>query len=643
MSLNADTEVDLDPERIALIRSHLREVLESRAFEGGTRARQFLELVIEHALAGRYDDLRERMIGAEMFGRPVNYDTANDAVVRVKATEVRRKLAQYYQERKEPSRVRITLPAGSYVPKFLWETQISEPVSSVTAGPPVTPEPEAVQQSSEVVQAKPLLPNRKGLLLFSVAALLTFIASALYITRRDQSKLPAGIRSIAVLPLRNLSGDTHQEYFADAMTEELIAELGQVAALRVISRTSAMTYKGSQKTLPQIAHELSVDAVVEGSVLRDGNRIRITAQLIDARTDQHIWAKDYVRDVNNVFTLQGEVAQAIANEISIQVTPEEQTRLARVRTVDPETQKLYLQGMQSLNGGDPRNAIVYLQQAVAKDPNFAPSHAALANSYGWIGGAGWMPYSEAFPKEKAEAEKAISLDDALPEGHVELANAAMNLDWDWATQEKEYKRALDLNPNSASLRWSYAFYLERRGNITDALAQSKIALELDPVSSRAYMSSAFTYYFAGQYDDALTQMQRAADLPHSPVELPFPLGDIYAEKGLYPDAIEQFQKLGDAPHALGHMGNAYARSGNVAAAKQMVVKLESHIQNEGIGRYEVALIYVGLGKKDEAFQWLNQAYKVRDKGLTYIKIDPCLDPLRSDPRFKDLERLVGIP
>jgi len=642
MGMNACTVAGLDPERIAIVRSHLKEVLASPAFEGATRARQFLELVVEHALAARYDDLRERMIGAEMFGRPVNYDTANDAVVRVKATEVRRKLAQYYQERKEFSPVRITLPSGSYEPKFSWEPPV-EPASSATTAIASAPEPAPAGQSFRAVQSKMVSPIKKRLLIVSVPPLLALMALGLYISRGTQSKAPGGIHFVAVLPLQNLSGDPQQEYFADAMTEELISELGQVAALRVISRTSAMTYKGSKKTLPEIAHELGVDAVVEGSVLRDKNQVRITAQLIDARTDQHIWAKEYIRDVNNVFTLQGEVAQTIAKEVSIQVTPEEQARFARVRTVSTDAQELYLRGMETLGDGDPRKAMVYLQQAIALDPNFAPSHAALANSYGWMGGAGWMPYTDAFPKEKEEAEKAISLDDALPEGHVELANAAMNLDWDWATQEREFKRALELNPNSGSLRWSYAFYLERLGHIPEALEQSKTALEFDPLSSQAYMNSAFSYYFARKYNDALTQMQRASDLPHTAAELTFPLGDIYAEKGLYPEAIAQFQKLGDAPHALGHMGNAYARSGNVAAATQTVAKLEGHIQKEGVGNYEAALIYAGLGKNDEAFHWLEQAYKVRDKGLTYMKIDPCLDPLRSDPRFQYFERLVGMP
>jgi tetratricopeptide (TPR) repeat protein len=405
-----------------------------------------------------------------------------------------------------------------------------------------------------------------------------------------------------------------------------------------------MTYKGTTKTLPQIARELGVDTVVEGSVLRQGNQVRITAQLIDARTDHHLWARSYVRDLNDVLTLQGEVARTIADQIRIAVTPEERARLARPRTVDPGAQELYLQGTQALDTGNPRSAIGYFQKAIDKDPNYAPAYAALADGYEWMGQAGWMPYSEAFPKEKAAAIKAIALDEALPEGHVALAYAAMDLDWDWATEEKEIKRALELNPNSAPAHWAYSGYLERMGRQPEAISEMQLALQLDPISSRAFHNSAFVYYYARQYDRALLQIHRASALQHEPDELFFPLAVIYVEKGRYEEAIQLFQKFGDRPpHALGHMGNAYARMGREAEAREMISELQKHVQNTGIGRYEIALVYAGLGKKDEAFLWLEKGFAARDKGLTYLKIDPCLDPLRSDSRFQELVRRVGLP
>jgi TolB-like protein/Tfp pilus assembly protein PilF len=640
---------ELSPEQIDLVRDHLKEVIAGNAFAGSKRAQDFLQLIVEHALAGRFDSLRERMIGAEMFGRPMNYDTANDAVVRVKATEVRKKLAQHYLESTREPMVRIELLPGSYVPRFQWASLEKPPESPAEGALVASGEAAALQEQPAGKERFPhtretVRRARRGLV--GVLAGLALITATVYVGfkvwPKGESPKPQA-RSIVILPLQNLSGDPRQEYFADGMTEELIADLGQVSALRVISRTSAMSYKGTKKILPEIARELGVEMVVEGSVLREGSEVRITAQLIDARTDQHIWAHSYVRDLISVLALQGEVARTIADEIRIKMTPQEQARLARVRTVDPEAQDLYLQAMQRLNAGEPKDAIGSLQKAIDKDPNYAQAHAALANSYGWMGEAGWLAYSEAFPKQKAEAMKAIELDDALPEGHVERANAAMNLDWDWATQGKEFKRALELNPNSAPVRWAHSNYLERMGHVAEGISESRLALQLDPVSSRAFMNSAFSYYFARQYDQALAEMQRASGLEHSPAEIAFPLGVIYVEKSIYGEAIQKFRELGDAPHALGHMGNAYARMGRVIEAREMISKLQDHVQKTGVGRYEIALVYAGLGEKDEAFAWLEKSLAVRDKGLTYLKIDPCLDPLRSERRFEDLARRVGLP
>jgi tetratricopeptide (TPR) repeat protein len=327
------------------------------------------------------------------------------------------------------------------------------------------------------------------------------------------------------------------------------------------------------------------------------------------------------------------------------MTPQEQARLARARPVNSEAQDLYLQGKHLLNEGDPQKAIGYFQEAIDKDPNYASAHAALAESYGRTGEAGWLPYTEAFPRQKTEAAKAIELDDALPEGHAELANAVMDLSWDWTTSGKELRRALELNPNSASVHATYAFYLERVGRLPEATAEAKRVLQLDPVSSRSFITAGILYYFAHQYDQALAQLQRASALePNPPAFLfPFPLGVIYAEKGMYGEAVGEFQKLGDKPHALGHLGNVYARMGKVTEAHSTISKLEEHVQKSGIGRYEIALVYAGLDEKDEAFAWLEKSLAAHDKGLTYLKIDPCVDPLRSDLRFDGLVRRVGLP
>jgi TolB-like protein/Tfp pilus assembly protein PilF len=663
----------LTPEQLALVRDHLKEVARSHAFASSKRAQDFLQLIVGHALEGEVDSLRERMIGAEMFGRPVDYDTGSDSVVRVKATEVRKKLAQFYLEYEGKSPVRIELPIGSYVPRFLFESPsaaspgidqaIPIPVETPLPAPPsnpapnpeiaptsVIPNPEPPASAPPAAQPPPTGSSPNKSLRWTpgiVASALLIAAITAIVLWRHASDTRKEIRSIAILPLKNLSGDPSQDFFADGMTEELINSLGQVSTLRVISLTSAMSYKGTHKKLPEIAKELAVDGVVEGSVLREGNQVRISTQLIDAKTDRPVWAHEYVRDMTSVLALQGEVAQAIADEIRITMTPQEQARLARSRPIDPEAQDLYLHGILQLDADDCSSALDYFQKALAKYPNYAQAHAAMATCYGRMGESGRMAYKEAFTRQKAEATRAIELDDSLPEGHAELANTAMTLDWDWATANTEFKRALELNPNSAVLHQKYAFYLVRTGHLHEALTEVRRGVDLDPVSWRSFHNEGFIDYFSRQYDAALALTKQVRGLEIHPPDWSFLLGDLYAEKNLYPESIAEFKKSSDGPNAnpdsIGHLGNAYARAGQSAEAHQMIDRLEQQVRKNGVGRYEIALIYTGLGKKQEAFQSLEEAYQAHDVGLIYLKIDPCLDPLRTEPHFDDLIRRVGLP
>jgi TolB-like protein/Flp pilus assembly protein TadD len=646
----------LSPERIGLVRQHLKEVLGSRSFAACKRAQGFLQLIVEHSLEGQFDCLSERMIGAEMFGRPIGYDTGSDSVVRVKATEVRKKLAQYYLERQTKPAIRIELASGSYVPRFHFETLEETPppktevLRLISATQPTTADlataeapPEAkVSREDRVPEGK---LRRSPRLMIAVVLGIAFLAVIGYTVSRNwhsDANAQPEIRSIAILPLENLSGDPSQEYFADGMTEALINDLGQASTQPVISLTSAMSYKGTKKKLPEIASELAVDGVVEGTVQREGNQVRISAQLIDAKTDRPIWAHTYVRDLTSVLELQGEVAQAIADEVSVNEKPQQAQGLAHLRPVNAEAEDLYLQGMRRLNADDLKGSTDFFLRAIAADPNSAPAHAALADCYGWIGESGWLAYSEAFSKQRSEAARAIELDDSLPEGHAELANAAMNLSWDWATAANEFRRARQLNPSSASIHERYAVYLARTGELPEAVEEVKRGIVLDPVSHRSYRNAGFIYYFSRQYDQALSLLVKAQALNINPPDFSFLLGDIYAERGMFEDSIAEFMKSGNGPHALGHLGNAYARAGKARAALKTISQLQDHVQKDGVGRYEIALVYAGLNKKNEAFLWLENAYKAHDEGLTNLKIDPCLDPLRSDPRFEDLVRRVGL-
>jgi TolB-like protein/Tfp pilus assembly protein PilF len=617
--------VNFDSERAKLVRSHLQEVLSSAAFANSKRAREFLLLVVEHALATPDEALKERMIGAEMFGRPADYDAANDAVVRVQATDVRRRLAQFYAEAPDPV-LRVELPVGSYMPKFIWREEKPPNLAAPAEG------------------GHPRHAISKRNIAISVAALALMAVVSYFVTQKLEAlKTSARIRSVAVLPLANSSGDPRQDYFADGMTDELITELGQVPSLRVISKTSSMTYKGTKKTLPEIARELRVDGIVEGAVVREGERVRITAELVSSRTDQHVWAHSYERDVTTTLDLQRDVALAIADEIRVELTPKQQAALSQSRPIKPEALELYLQGMQRLNSGNPLEALSFLQKSIAVDSGYAPVHTALANAYGWAGEAGWLPYGEAFPKQKEEALTAIRLDETRPEPHLELGRAALNLNWDWNTQGEELRKALALSPESGTVHAAYAAYLSRVGRADEAIEESNRALQLDPVSSRSYMGASFVAYYARRYDEALELIQRAVALHPDPLETLFPLSSIYAAKGQYEEAIQGFEKLGDLPHALGHKGNAYAMEGKTAEARAILPKLRTHIEKSGIGRYEIALVYVGLHDNDHAFEFLDRAFDARDKGLTYLLVDPCLDPLRSDARFRPLLQRVGFP
>jgi TolB-like protein len=645
----------LTSDQEALVRRHLEELVQSRALSGSKRSQDFLRLIVEHTLAGEIDRLRERMIGAEMFNRPIDYDTANDSVVRVKATEMRKKLIQAYAELGVSPPVRIEVPPGSYVPRFVFQAPDSAASTAVNEAPfhesslikhkEPTSQTRALTQLPNEVEASAQTPrtfrwNVTVVASVCVAGLLIYGGLRVW---RHPANAEKGMRSLVVLPFENLSGDPKQEYLADGMTEELIADLGQMSELHVISRTSAMSFKASHKELPEIARELLVDGVVEGSILREGTQTRITVRLIDARTDRPVWGQNFTRSSTDTLASEGELAQSIANELSLTVSPQTQTHLARAPSVSMEAEDLYLQGMLDFHSGNCENAMAYFQKAIQADSRFANAYGALASCYGLLGEGGWMAYGEAFSNEKSNALRAIEFDDSLSEGHAALAGALMNADWDLNGAEKQFKQALALNPNSASVHDHYGGYLVLMGNHDSAIEEAQIAVKLDPLSGRALSDLAYIYYFSRQYDQtlALLKMAEAKD-PNLHPDI-FAYGDVYVEKGMYRESINEFLRLGENPHALGHLGNAYARAGQPAAALKIIAELQQRVQKDQLGAYEIALVYTGLGQKDQAFAWLQKAFENHDRGLIFLKVDPPMDPLRSDPRFDQLMVRVGLP
>jgi eukaryotic-like serine/threonine-protein kinase len=457
------------------------------------------------------------------------------------------------------------------------------------------------------------------------------------------------IRSIAVLPLENLSRDPEQEYFADGMTDAMIADLSKIGALRVISRTSAMHYKRTEKTLPEIARELNVDGVVEGSVMRSGNRVRITAQLIQARTDQHLWAETYERDLGDVLRLQGEVAQAIARQVRVQLTPQQRARLAFAPVVNPEAYEAFLKGRSFLYAftlPKMKRAKTYFEEAIEKDPGFALAYAGLADSYQYLGSFRWLPPQEAYRHANESIRKALELNETLGEAHSTLGWLSWRYDWDWRTAEKEFNYALELDPNYALGHFNLALYLGWSGRRAEALAESAKAREFDPVSSQDL--TGYIYYHLRDYQAMVSDSRKYLAANPDDWIGHYRLGIAYEGSGRLSEAIPEYEKAvklsegdSDPTAALAH---AHAASGRRAEAEKILLELLRQSKSSYVSPYMIATIYAGLGDKDRAFEFLEKAYQERSPDIPYfLKADLRVDSLRSDPRFQDLVRRVGLP
>ena len=455
------------------------------------------------------------------------------------------------------------------------------------------------------------------------------------------------IRSLAVLPLVNFSGDPSQEYFSDGMTEELITNLAKIASLKIISRTSVMQFKGSKKPLREIAATLGVDGLIEGSVLRSGERVRITAQLINAATDTHLWAESYERDLHDVLAVQSEVAQAIAREIKVQLTPLEQARLASARPINPEAYEDYLKGKFYLNQMTPagfEKGLAYLKKATEKDPTNPLPFAGLALGYSLIG---HERHPDAFTQARAAAHKAEELG-GEPPAEMYLAFGMIKLcsDWNFAGAEKDLRRALELNPTiGEALRW-YSWYLFLIGHRDEALAEMKRAQEAEPLTPLFYADRGWQYWWAGQNDKAIEEARKALELNPNFNEGLHVLGVALAEKGMYAEAIAAHQKLAAVdPDWRWSLTRTYAQAGRKDEARKLLAKfLEEKPEATGDwAGWFLAETYATLGEKDQAFRWLEETYKARMSFLPWIRDNLAYAPLHGDPRFDDLVRRMNVP
>jgi len=518
-----------------------------------------------------------------------------------------------------------------------------------------TREPERSAETVQPSEAPAPLARSKARAALAVALLtVVMIALALWllpaISHRTTAVPP--MRSIAVLPLDNLSGDPSQEYFVDGMTDELITDLAKVGALRVTSRTSVMRYKGTKKSLPEIARELNVEGIVEGSVTRSGNRVRITAQLLHAPEDQHLWAETYERDLGDVLKLQGDVAQAIAQQVRAQLTPQQQDRLGSVRQVNPEAYDAYLRGRYYLTNqfttAQPLNrAKGYFEESIRKDPNFALAYSGLADSYAFLAYIRGVAPESAYQSATEALRKASALDDSIGEIHDTRAVLSWRYKLDLDTAEQEFNRAIALAPSYSCAHEDHAVYLGFVGRRADALAEVAKSNELDPGPSSAVAESA-TYYQLRDYERLVEASRRGvASNPKEWVEY-YNLGVGYEGTGRLLEAISEYQKAiemsagdQDATAALAH---AYAVIGKRAEASKILRDLQQKAKSSYISPYLLATIYAGLGEKDRAFELLERAYEQKSLELSWhLKADLRIDNLRSDPRFQNLLHRVGLP
>jgi len=591
---------------------------------------QVLALLIERPgeLVSR-EELRKKLWPNDTF---VDFDHGVNIAIN--------KLRDALGDSPEKPRFIETLPRRGY--RFI--APVSAPKTSGDGVPSahVTSSPTGRAGSASITWPRALLP---ALLALSLVVFFSFFRY------RGGRSAENNIRSLAVLPLENLSRDPAQDYFADGMTDELITSLAQLQTLKVISRSSVMRYKGTNKPLREIASELNVDGVIEGTVLRSGNRVRITAQLIRAATDQHLWAETYEGNVEDVLRLQDAVARAIVAEIRVKLGPEEEARLGKSPSVNPAAYEAYLRGRYQFYDRWTKAGFVsashYFEEAIARDPQYAPPYAGLADYY-TLSGFMERPLTvrETMDKARQLAAKALQLDDGLADAHIAMANVLFRYDWNWGAAEKEFRRGIELNPNAASSYLHYAMYLGVLGRQDEAIAAMKRAIELDPFSALMYSGLGVVLEWSGHTDEAEEQERKAIALDPFFAQPHLVLANVYERLGKYDEAtvehLEADALEGIDPSTVADFKRTYMSSGVNGYRRK---KLEWENQRIGSGKanyFRMAKLSADLGDKNAAFQWLEKAYQERSHMMPNIKVAAELRSLHGDPRFADLVRRLGL-
>jgi len=622
-----------------LIRSELHRVLASEPFSRSERLSGFLRFVVDETLSGRADTLKEAVLAATLYGKAPDFDGAENPVVRVDARRVRDKLREYYSSA-AGGPVVISLPKGSYVPAF---------AVSADAKPSAHDNP-AETAAATVRRTAVMWP---GIAVVLGVVVVAAAAYAILPARVPRPEPTAGRIVIAVLPFQNLTGDPGQEYLCDGLTEEMIALLGSTASssLDVIARTSAMHYKNTTKKADEIARELGVGYLLETSLRRVGDRVRITAQLIDASTQRHVWIEQYERDVGDVIAMQRDVASAIARRTvaSLGLMPTGSAPRATLGVTSSPAYEHYLRGRYHWakdTKGDLLKALDHFQQAIAIAPSYARAYSGLAETYALLGSYDLMPIAESHSLGRQAALRAIELDESLAEAHRSLSAIVADHYWDWMQVERHYAQALALDPADVTTLRFYSFYLAYTGRAEEAIGIAQKASRLDPVSPGVQMNLGVVFYFARQFAEAVQQLQETIELEPDFAFAHSMLGLAFLSQGMPDRALAEVQRAREVaelrPDVISVQGHVLGATGHRREALATIDDLRRLAQGHPPSAFNVASVYVGLRDNDEAIGWLEKAVEARNWEMPMLKASPAFDAIRSDPRFQHIVARVGL-
>jgi serine/threonine-protein kinase len=562
-------------------------------FAQSARMSRFLRFIVERATSGRPDQLKEYVIGVEVFDRKESYDPRVDPIVRVEARRLRAKLEAYYETDGQSDELVIEFPKGAYVPLFTRRSECPPPVSAA--------------------------PRTAG-------------------------------RGIAVLPFSNLSAEPDNEYFSDGLTEELIHGLTKVGGLRVVAWNSAARLKGQPYDIREVGRQLDVATILVGSVRKSGEKLRVMAQLVDASSREYLWSETYDRQIEDLFAIQEEISRAIVRTLQLRLLDQPGTSVIRRGAYNLEAYNLYLKGRFQWNkrtADGLKRGVQYFEQAIAVDPSFSPGFAGLADSYSLLADYGLVNPQEIMPKAEAAARKALELDPTLAEAHASLGLIRCSYFWEWAEAEEHYRRAIELNPGYATTHhWFAVDHLAMLGRMEEATAEIEIAQQLDPLSPIIYDGKGFLHLLSRRYDEAIEQYRQMLELDCFFYKAFTAMGRAYTQKGMYEEAITMLQKgrslSGDIPNILGALGQTYALASRPAEARRLLDELTELSKRRHVPSSCFALILCGLGDKGRALDWLENGCRKRELPMVALKVHPAYDALRGEPRFQALLRTIGL-